>query len=780
VSVSGSILGNRVIRVEDPKFLTVGGTYVNDVRDPALEGAAHVSFVRSTMAHARITSIDTSEAAAAPGVVGVFTAEDLGLPDVPPPPAPFGPDIPLANQAMLRPWLARDVVRHVGQPIVAIVAETPAQGADAAELVYVDYDALPVVVDPEEAARDEVLLFPDAGTNVAVAFGPAEPDPDLFDGCEVVVSGRLVNQRLAPVAMEMRGVACVWDDDGHVTLWSTTQAPHIQSFLFSLFLGLQPGEFGKSQPHVRVIAPDVGGGFGSKVDPYVEDVVTAVLARRLGRPMRWTETRSESMLGLVHGRGQIQNVTIGGLRDGTVLAYRLEVLQDGGAFPIIGAYLPLLTSWMAAGVYRIPKVEARAKTVVTNTTSVGAYRGAGRPEATYAIERAMDLFADEIGMDPADLRRKNFVPKDAFPYPTATGITYDIGDYEGALDRALEAAGYARLREEQRRRREAGDSKLMGVGLSTYVEITAGDAPNGEYARVDVDEDGSATVYTGSSAHGQGHATSWTMIVAQETGIPLERIKVLAGDSDLIARGTGTFGSRSLQVGGAAVHGATLSVIDKAKELAASALEVDPQDIVLDREAGRFHVAGTPGTGLSWAELAATPAAAEAGGLTADLHFVPPSPTFPFGAHVAVVEIDGDTGDARLERLVAVDDAGRILNPLLVEGQLHGGIAQGVAQALFEEMRYDEDGVPLTGSLVNYHMVAASELPSFEIVEMETPTPVNPLGAKGVGESGTIGSIPAVQNAVVDALSHLGVRHLDMPATPERVWRAIAEANGGR
>jgi carbon-monoxide dehydrogenase large subunit len=777
--VSGSILGNRVIRVEDPKFLTVGGTYVNDVRDPALEGAAHVSFVRSTMAHARITGIDTSEAVSAPGVVGVFTAADLGLPDAPPPPAPFGPDIPLANQAMLRPWLARDVVHHVGQPIVAIVAETPMQGIDAAELVYVDYDPLPVVIDPEEAARDETLLFPDAGTNVAVTFGPQELDESLFDGCDVVVSGRLVNQRLAPVAMEMRGIACAWGEDGRVTIWSTTQAPHIQSFLFSLFLGLEHGGFGEGQPNVRVIAPDVGGGFGAKVDPYVEDVLTAVLARQLGRPMRWSETRSESMLGLVHGRGQIQRVTIGGRRDGTVLAYRVEALQDGGAFPMIGTYLPLLTSLMAAGVYQIPKVETSAKTVVTNTTTIGAYRGAGRPEATYAIERAIDLFADEIGMDPADVRRKNFTPKDAFPYQTPTGIVYDTGDYEGALDLALESAGYEGLRAEQRRRREAGDRTLFGIGLSTYVEITGGDAPNGEYARVDINDDGSATVYTGSSAHGQGHATSWTMIVSDETGIPLDRIEVIHGDSDLVARGTGTFGSRSLQMGGAAVHGATLDVVSKARELAAAELEADPADVVLDRDTGRFHVAGTPGTGIDWGTLASSQAAAAAGGLTADQHFVPPSPTFPFGAHVAVVEVDSETGDARLVRIVAVDDAGRILNPMLAQGQLHGGIAQGVAQALYEEMRYDEDGMPLTGSLMSYQMVAASELPSFEIVEMETPTPVNPLGAKGIGESGTIGSIPAVQNAVIDALSHLGVRHLDMPATPERVWRAIAEANGG-
>jgi len=384
----------------------------------------------------------------------------------------------------------------------------------------------------------------------------------------------------------------------------------------------------------------------------------------------------------------------------------------------------------------------------------------------------MDLFAYELGADPAEVRRRNFIPRDAFPYQTAAGATYDSGDYEGALDRVLEACGYEALRDEQRRRRDAGDRMLLGIGLSTYVEITAGDAHHGEYARVEVAEDGSATVYTGSSGHGQGHATSWSMILSEETGIPMERIRVVAGDTDAIPQGTGTYGSRSLQVGGVAAQKAALEVVEIARELAGPLLEVDPQDVVFDREAGRFHVAGAAGTGIDWARLASS--AAE--GLTADTHHLPDSPTFPFGAHVAVVEVDSETGDARLVRIVAVDDAGRILNPLLAEGQVHGGIAQGAAQALFEEVRYDEDGNPLNGSLVSYAVVAASELPSFEVVEMETPTPVNPLGAKGIGESGTIGSIPAVQNAVVDALAHLGVRHLDMPATPERVWRAITEA----
>jgi carbon-monoxide dehydrogenase large subunit len=764
-----SILGNRVVRVEDPTFLTTGGTYIGDVRDPALTGAAHVAFARSTVAHARIRAVDVADALAATGVVAVVTVDDLGLPDRPPPPQPFGPHLPSIDAAMSRALLARDVVRYVGEPIVAIVAESPEQAADAVELVGVDYDLLPAVIDPEASLSGETLLFPEAGTNVAISF-ERDSDPTLFDGCEVVVTRRIVNQRLAPVPLEVRGGACAWGADGRLSYWGATQAPHLWRLLLSLSLGVE-------QESVRVIAPDVGGGFGAKVEPYVEDVVVAQLARQLERPMRWMETRSESMLSLVHGRGQVQTVTIGGLRDGTVLAYRLDIVQDAGAYPAFGSFLPLLTQLLAAGVYRIPKIETSARTVVTNTTSIAAYRGAGRPEAACAIERAIDLFADEIGVDPAEVRRRNFIARETFPYQTAAGATYDIGDYEGALDRVLEAAGYETLRDEQRRRRDAGDRMLLGIGLSTYVEITAGDAHHGEYARVEVAEDGSATVYTGSSGHGQGHATSWSMILSEATGIPMERIRVVAGDTDVIPQGTGTYGSRSLQVGGVAAEKAALEVVQTARELAGPMLEVDPQDVVFDREAGRFHVAGSAGTGLGWAQLASSPAVAAAGGLTAATHYVPESPTFPFGAHLAVVEVDSETGDSRLERFVAVDDAGRILNPLIAEGQVHGGIAQGVAQALYEEMRYDEDGNPLNGSLVSYAVVAASELPSFEVVEMETPTPVNPLGAKGIGESGTIGSIPAVQNAVVDALSHLGVRHLDMPATPERVWRAIAEAD---
>ena len=746
-----SILGNRVLRKEDPKFLTVGGTYVDDL---PLEGAVHVFYVRSTLAHARILSIDTSEAAAAPGVVAVITAADVDLEPV-----------STNNPNIKRPLLARDVVRFVGEPVVAVAAETRAQAADAAELVFVDYDPLPAVVDPHSSKNGEVLLFPDTGSNVAMAFPNPKADPDLFAGCEVVVEERIVNQRVAPAPLEVRAIAAAWGDDGRLTVWSSTQTAHGVK-------GTLVGVLGVDESQIRVIAPDVGGGFGAKIGGTPEELLVPWLARRLGRPVRWVETRSENMLALGHGRGQIQEITLGGKRDGTIEAYRLKVLADAGAYPDMGAMLPYMTRVMVTGTYDIPKGEFSSESVLTNTTPTVAYRGAGRPEASAAIERAVDLFATEIGMDPADVRRMNLIGADKFPYTTPSGTTYDIGDYGRALELALGTAGYGDLRAEQQRRREAGDHRLLGIGMAVYVEITAGPGPTGdhEFGSVTIRPDGTAVVHTGTSPHGQGHHTAWSMLVSDALGIPLDQIEVVHGDTDLVPIGTGTFGSRSLQLGGVAVHQAAEEVLTKARDLAAHLLEANPDDIVLDKAGGRFHVAGTPTAAKSWAELAAGD---DGGSLAAEVTFNAPGPTFPFGAHVAVVEVDAETGRVTLQRLVAVDDAGTILNPLLAEGQLHGGLAQGAAQALLEEVRFDEEGNPVTSNLADYAFVSAAELPSFELVPMETPTPVNPLGAKGIGESGTIGSTPAVQNAVIDALSHLGVRHLDMPTTPERVWRAI-------
>jgi carbon-monoxide dehydrogenase large subunit len=763
-----SILGNRVLRREDPKFLTVGGSYVDDIR---LEGAAHVVYVRSTMAHARVAAIDTSEAERAPGVLAVYTAAQCDL-------APMPPGAPFAPPAMARPWLADGVVRFVGDMVAAVVAETREQAVDAAEMVFVDYEPLPAVVDPEQALAGDTLLFPDAGTNVAITMPDdlaavgmmpaATPDEALFSDSDVVVRQRIVNQRVAPCPLEVRAAVASWGSDGRLTYWSSNQAPHGVK-------GTVQSSFGLDESQVRVIAPDVGGGFGAKIGGYPEELFTIWAAKQLGRPVRWTETRSESMNTLGHGRAQVQEIELGGTRDGKIKAYRLTVVQDSGAYPNLGAFLPMFTRTMLTGVYEIPKVEFSSRSVATNTNPIVAYRGAGRPEATAAIERAVDIFAAEIGMDPAEVRRRNLVPADAFPYTTPTGTTYDIGDYSRALDLALESAGYDQLRKEQAARRESGDPRQLGIGVSVYVEITNG-LPGAEFGAVEVLPDGKARVRTGTSAHGQGHATAWSMLVSEALGIPLEDIEFIQSDTDQVPRGVGTFASRSLQSGGVAVHQASEEVLVKARQLAADLLEANPDDVVLDKVAGRFHVAGTPAVGRSWGELVE---AAGADGLSAEVDFTAPGPSFPFGAHVAVVEVDTDTGLVDVVRMIAVDDAGRMVNPLLVEGQVHGGLAQGVAQALLEEVVYDADGNPLTGNLADYAMVSATELPSFERIPMETPTPLNPLGVKGVGESGTIGSTPAVQNAVVDALAHLGVRHVDMPTTPQRVWQALSQARGG-
>lgn len=754
-----SILGNRVLRVEDPRFLTVGGTYCADLRDPLLDGAVHAAFVRSTIAHGSITGVDVADAAAMPGVVSVVTGTDVDV-------GPLAPSVPVVNQQMTRPLLATDRVRFVGEPVAVVLAERIEQAVDAAEAVWVEIDPLPAVIDPEEAAADEVLLFPDVGTNLAfeLDFGT---DDALFDGCEVVVSGRFVNQRVAAAPLEGRSAAAAWSDDGRAHLWVSTQHAHgVRDALAGLY--------GLDRAAVRVIAPDVGGGFGAKIGTDAEELLLPWLARRVGRPVRFTETRSENMVAMGQGRGQVQLATIGGRRDGTIEAYRLVVLQDSGAYPAMGAVLPFLTRLMAPGTYAIDRVECNTTSVATNTTPIVAYRGAGRPEATAAVERAVDLFALEVGLDPADVRRRNLVAPFTEPHTTAVGTTYDCGDFALALDAGLEAAGYEGLRAEQHRRRDAGERIALGIGVSTYVEVTGGPSPGGEYGAAEIGADGSAVIRTGSSSHGQGHHTAFAMIASDELGIPMDRITVVHGDTDAVAKGEGTMGSRSLQLGGAAVRQAAVEVVEQARQVAARILEADAADIVLDKAAGAFHVAGVPAVARSWADLAA--AADGDDGLRVETDFNAAQPTFPNGCHVAVVEVDTETGDVRLVRMVAADDAGRILNPLLAEGQRHGGIAQGVAQALYEEVRYDAEGNPQTTNLADYAMISATELPSFELVSVETPTWVNPLGAKGIGEAGTIGSTPAVQSAVCDAVAHLGVRHIDMPCTPERVWRAIQEA----
>ncbi|KQS73671.1 xanthine dehydrogenase family protein molybdopterin-binding subunit [Modestobacter sp. Leaf380] len=756
-----SILGTRVVRTEDPQFLTRGAVYTDDLTDERLTGALHATFVRSQVAHAKVLSVDTEAAKTAPGVVAVYTAADLT--DLP----PLAPPFPFIAAEFERQWLCTDTVRFVGDAVAVVLTEERYQGEDAAEMVVVDLDVLPAVVGTANAAKDETLLFPAAGTNVLAAFG--EPAPaDFFDGCEVVVEQAVVNQRVAPVPLETRATSAVWGEDGRVTVWCTNQGAQQAKGQIADWLGIDAGL-------VHLVTPDVGGGFGAKIGADPEYALIAHLAKLSGRPVRWTESRSENLTSMLHGRGQDQVVKIGGSRDGTVHAYSLVTDQDGGAYPRIGVVLPTLTMLMTPGTYAFPKVHAQARVLATNTTSIGAYRGAGRPEATAAVERAIDLFAAEIGMDPAEVRRINLVPAFDEPHATPTGATYDSGDYVAALDRALEASGYAELRAEQAARRERGDVRQLGIGVSTYVEITGADngAGTGEEAELEVHPDGTATVLTGTSPHGQGHATTWAMLASDQLGIPVEKITVLHGDTDRIPKGGGTMGSRSLQQGGAAVHQAAVELVELAKKRAAERLEANPDDLVVDLGTASLTVKGTPGVSVSFAELAAEEA------LLVQTTFTAAAATFPFGAHVAVVETDVESGKATVVRIVTVDDAGTIINPLLAEGQRHGGIAQGVAQALLEEVLYDEDGNPQTSTLADYPFISATELPSFELVDMATPTPMNPLGAKGIGEAGTIGSTPAVQSAVIDSVAHLGVRHVDMPATSMRVWKAVQAAQAG-
>jgi carbon-monoxide dehydrogenase large subunit len=741
-----SIMGTRVLRTEDPRLLTEGGVYVDDLRVPEMTGAAFATFVRSPIAHALITGIDAGAAREQPGVVAVITAADL----------------PTADGPTAEPLLAADRVRFVGEPVALVLTDARYQGEDAAELVSVEYEPLTALPGTDAALTDDVLLFPASESNIVKTGTSGSCDDASFAHCDVVIERTIVNQRLAPVPLEGRAAAASWAD-GRLTVWCSTQNAQIARDTIAGKLGLDSGT-------IRVIAPDVGGGFGAKVGVDRDVIAVAAAAHRTGRPVRWSETRSENLLCMVHGRAQQHSYKIGGTRDGEVLAYRLDIVQDCGGYPRFGASQPGLTMLMASGVYDIPHVGAAYRSVVTNTTPVAAYRGAGRPEATAAIERAIDDFAAEIGMDPAEVRRRNLVAPEKFPFTTATGAVYDTGEYAAALDKVLAAAGYAGLRAEQARRRERGDTVQLGVGVSCYVEITAGDGGS-ETARLVVHDDGSATVYTGSSPHGQGHATAWAMLVQDEMGIPMDRVTVIHGDTDAIPVAVGTFGSRSLQLGGTAVYQAAGEVRDKARRVAAGMIEASEADLEL--QSGTWQVRGDPASGLSWAEVAQH---AGPDGLSANVEFKASQPTFPFGAHVSVVEVDVETGKVTMLRHVTVDDAGNIVNPVLAEGQRHGGIAQGAAQALLEEVRYDGDGNPLTSTLADYAAITADVLPSFELVTMETPTTVNPLGVKGIGEAGTIGSTPAVQNAVIDAVSHLGVRHIDMPATPERVWLAISEA----
>jgi carbon-monoxide dehydrogenase large subunit len=765
----GSILGNAVVRLEDPALLTGAAKYVDDL-DSA--GAARIFFVRSSIAHGTLRAVDVEVARNMPGVLAIYHAsgDDLGLPPV--------QSFPMIAETFNRPVLVRDRVRFVGDIVAAIVAETAAQAADAAEAIVVDIDPLPVVVSQTEAlGAGAPVLFPDSGTNVCfgTSFGA---DDDPLEGSEVVAEVAMVSQRLAGVPMESNGCLMVpGEPAGGITCWISHQAPHSVHPAFAGFLGLAPET-------VRVVCPWVGGGFGPKSALYVEYLAAAAAAMKLGRPVRWAETRSENMVTMVHGRDFVMKAKLGLTKEGKIVGLDASVVASAGAYPALGAVLPMLTQMMIVGVYDIPKVRFEGTSVVTNTTPTGPYRGAGRPEATQLIERVLDVAADQLGIDPAEIRRRNFLDPAAFPLTTTTGGSYDSGEYAKSLDAALAAAGYEELRAEQARRRAAGDPVQLGIGVSSYVEVTAPLGLHTEYGAVEIHDDGTASMAVGTSSHGQGHHTAFAMVASEVLGIPMNRIRLINSDTAAVPRGSGTLGSRSLQTAGNAVFAASKEVLVRAKRIAAHEFEASPEDIVPD--AAGLYVAGVPSRIVSWEDLAVAsrdasrlPGDMEPGPLRHEGDFDGTDSTFPFGAHVSVVEVDTETGQVTMRRHIAVDDCGRILNPLLVRGQQHGGIAQGAAQALFEWFQYDENGNPLTANLMDYTIPAASELPSFEASNTETESPRNPLGAKGIGESGTIGSTPAIQNAVIDAVSHLGITHIDMPCTPERVWQAIQAVASG-
>jgi carbon-monoxide dehydrogenase large subunit len=762
--MAGSIIGAAVKRTEDPRFITGAGTYI-----PNLEprDAAYVVTVRSPFAHARVNSIDTSSAREAHGVIGVYTADDLDL-----------PDMPLATryipEGTERPVMARETVRFAGEVLAVVVAETEPAAVDASQLVFADLDPLPAVSNIESALAPDAPQIWDHLEGNVVYRSRNEPVPDVLDGADVVVSVVLENQRCAAVPMEPNSTLAVPNGAG-VDVWLGSQNVFGHRKSLSKILGID-------EQDLRVVVPDMGGGFGAKFPVYPQQVITAELARRLQRPVRWHETRRENLVTMYHGRDQRQHVEIGATRDGRIVGMRALIYQNTGAYPAFATWLPKLTRYMASGVYAIPRMDVGFVCVTTNTTPTDAYRGAGRPEATAMVERTIDILAAELGMDPAEIRRINFIPKFDEPHETAVGAIYDSGDYDLAFTAALQTADYESLRTEQTERRHRRDRHQLGIGLSSYVEVTAAYGDK-EWSSVEVDIDGIITVRVGTSAHGQGHETTFTQIAARQFKVPFDRIKVIQGDTAAVKRGAGTGGSRSLQIGGSSIRASGEEVITVAKQAVADHLEAGFDDVVVF-DNGTLGVAGVPDTGLEWGEVArlVTAAATEdtsdeaAPRLYAEVDFEQDEGSFPFGTHVSVVEVDTETGATRLLRHVAVDDCGNIFNPVLVDGQVHGGIAQGVGQALSEKMVYDEDANPLSGTLMSYLIPTADMFPNFEIEHTMTPTNLNPLGVKGIGEAATIGSTPAIANAVIDAVSHLGVRHIDMPLTASRVWQAIRDA----
>ncbi|GAA2117941.1 xanthine dehydrogenase family protein molybdopterin-binding subunit [Actinomadura alba] len=776
-------IGSARKRSEDARLITGRTQWTDNIQLP---GMCHVAFLRSPYAHARITRVDVEAAKGQPGVIAVFSGQDFADEQGSLPCAwPVTEDIIIPAH----PALAVSEVRHVGEAVACVVARDRYAAADALESIDVDYEPLEPVLDMEEALREgSPVVHSEHGTNRSYQWVFENGDLDAaFRDAPVVLERRYVQQRLIPAAMEPRAVVCEPFGD-EFRLWSATQIPHVLRVMLAMVTGI-------AEHQIRVIAPDVGGGFGSKLQVYAEEVLCLLLARRLGRPVKWTESRSEGTMATHHGRDQIQRLTLAAERDGRIRGLKVDLLADMGAYlMLVTPGIPLLGAFMFNGIYKMDAYSFTCTGVFTTKTPTDAYRGAGRPEATYAIERLMDELAAEVGLDPIEVRRRNWIRHEEFPYDTIAGLTYDSGNYEAATERAQILFEYDRLRAEQADRRDRGDPVQLGIGVSTFTEM-CGLAPSRvlgslsygaggwEHASVRMLPTGKVEVVTGSSAHGQGHETAWAQIAADALGVPFEDIRVLHGDTQVAPKGMDTYGSRSLAVGGIALHNACLKVVDKARTVAAHLLEAAEQDI--EFEGGRFSVRGVRDQAKTMQEVALAVFAAHdlpdgvEPSLDSDATFDPDDFSFPHGTHLCAAEVDTETGFVRLRSYVAVDDVGKVVNPLIVEGQVHGGLAQGIAQALYEEAVYDEAGNLTTTTLADYLVPSAADLPAFTTDRTESPATTNPLGVKGVGEAGTIASTPAVVNAIVDALRPHGVHDVPMPCTPERVWLAITQGAGG-
>jgi aerobic carbon-monoxide dehydrogenase large subunit len=780
-------VGVTRLRKEDAHLVTGRTTWTDNI---SLTGLLHVALVRSPMAHAKVTNVDVSAALEQPGVVAAFTGADLadnwagGLPCA----WPVTPDMKSPTHLPL----ATDEVRYVGDAVAVVVARTKYQAADATEHVVVDYEPLPAVVDMEAALADGAALA-DTSLDSNKSFTWQKIDgeiDDAFDGAAHVTTRRFINQRLIPTAIEPRSVVCAPPrETRETTLWSATQVPHILRLMLALTCGVPEHE-------LRVVAPDVGGGFGSKLNVYAEEAICLVLARKLGKPVKWTETRSEGYQATIHGRDQIQDVSLAFNEDHTIRGMKVELLADMGAYlQLVTPGIPILGAFMFNSIYKMDALSFTCHGVFTNKTPTDAYRGAGRPEATFAIERLIDEAAVELDVEPFELREKNWIKHEEFPYTTIAGIEYDSGNYEAATAKARELFGYDELRAEQAERRESGDPVQLGLGISTFTEM-CGLAPSRvlgslsygaggwEHASVRMLPSGKVEVITGTSPHGQGHVTSWSQIAADALGVPYEDVEVRHGDTNVAHKGMDTYGSRSLVVGGYAVQVACDKVVAKAKKVAAHLLEAAEDDI--EFSGGTFSVSGSPDANTTIQDISLAVFAAHdypedmEPSLDSDATVDPENFSYPHGTHLCATEVDTETGRVTIRKYVAVDDVGKVINPQIVEGQVHGGLAQGIAQALYEEAVYDAEGNLTTGSLLDYYVPSAADLPHFETDRTETPATSNPLGVKGVGEAGTIASTPAVINAVIDALRHLGVNEVPMPASPRNVWEAIqAASNGG-